>query len=73
MRSGRTFESALSELKKAIDSDTNLSQSEAASKLGCTQRAKQYKLELYNIRLISKLGQCMTHDLSEFWIRKKPV
>ena len=68
-RSGRPSEIDLSELKQVIEIDPNLSQREEASKLGCTQQAIQYQFK--QLRLVSKLGQLVTHDLTV--IRKRRV
>ena len=61
-RSGRPSEIDLSELKQVIESDPNLSQREVASKLGCTQRTIKYQFK--QLRLVSKLGQLVPHDLT---------
>ena len=61
-RSGRPTEIDLSELKQIIESDPNLSQRDVAAKVGCTQPAIQYQFK--KLRLVSKLGQWVPHDLT---------
>ena len=68
-RSGRPTEIDLSELKQIIESDPSLSQLDVADKVGCTQQAIQYQFK--KLGLVSKLGQWLPHDLTEYQKKKR--
>ena len=68
-KSGRPTEINLDELKQLIESDPTLTTYNVASKLGCTQPAVHYHFK--RIRLVSKLGKWVLHNLSKIQMKKR--
>ena len=63
LKSGRPATIDLDELKQAIESDPTLSTSNVANKLSCTKQAVHY--HFMKLRLVSKLGDKVPHELNE--------
>ena len=62
LRSGRPTEINLAELKYVIESESDQSTRNIASKLGCSQKGIHYQFK--RLDLVPKLGQWVPHDLS---------
>lgn len=69
LKSGRTSEINLNELKQLIETDPTLTTREMASKLACSQPAIIYHFK--DLRLVSKLGELIPHDLSKVQLKKR--
>ena len=68
-RSGRPTAIDLTELKQAIESDPRLTTRNVASTLGYSHRTVLYHFQ--RLRLVSKLGEWMPHDLTTSQLGKR--